>query len=156
MLLEPRFAYLPRKSNMPDAAIKTLCDSIVSRLTNGTFSKTITPRYAYAPDYDLDKVDGIYVDVIPMGTKRESVSRNTIENEIVIGLKVLKRAISISEVSEMLYLVEEIIDYMCYLNIDNVLWVKTENNMPYFVEPYIQEHLFMTSIDITFLQHKTI
>jgi hypothetical protein len=91
---------------------KNLVELLNTKVAAGDFSQQFTAERKYVEEIDLAKIEGILVLVMPIAALAETLTRDSVQDDIGLGIAILKKVPStgVEEIDPLIALVEEIQD----------------------------------------------
>ena len=132
-----------------------IADAVVTELNAGVFSMALTSVRKVLPSFTLIELADLKVTVVPKSIDMTMVSRVISQSDIEIDIGIQKKIGSDvdTDVSALIVLVEEIIDYMrkrVLSDATDANWIGTQNDPIYAQEHLSSDRLFTSIITLTY------
>jgi hypothetical protein len=139
---------------MTQAVAIQIADVIKDLLSAADLSQTFTVRRMLIPVYDISTMRGVYVTVVPRTRTGEWQTRGAVSEDYEIDIAVQKKLTTSNhetEIEELLYLTQEIDDYLrsnSPLSM-NAQWISSEQTELYMID-HILKQVFTGFITATY------
>lgn len=130
------------------AAARALAEALAEADGAGTFSRTIDPKFAYAPTWDLEDLAELQVSIVPRSKESTQASRGQIDElfTIEVGLQEQCQPTDLDKIDELLALADEIETHLEEAgDLAGAYWVSNERD-PLFFPDHLREHSVFTTV----------
>lgn len=139
---------------MPDSALVSLCDAMVTHLSAQTLSKSFTVTKDYLPDFEREKLDSTEVTVYPQSQSVAFASRAADQYVYTVNI-VIRGPIPPSanpDISAYLYFTQEVTDAVARQILSSASYTGLSNEPAYDLETLNERDEFLSVITVTYLQ----
>lgn len=134
-----------------------ICDALVSYLNGETFSRSFTAVRVSVPNWELEKITGLTVEVFPSQESRNRTSRDSWTVQYTIGIAIRDRTTSLAKTDAMLALVDELKDSIGKLPRIADSWLVTmEDSEPFEPQLHEGQRVFSHPIVLVFQTEKVL
>jgi len=134
-----------------------IADAVANTLNTApeaTFSQRFQAIMRLLPQFELEKLTGLEVSVVPKAIEMTAASRTLSQVDVSVDIGVMKKLgrKTDAEAEPLMELVQEIIDYMHnrqLTGISNHAWIRAANE-PIYAPDYLEQNLFVSVITLTY------
>ena len=137
------------------SVILDLADAVAAELNaaeEGTFGLDFVAARMVLPRFKLEDLSTLHVTVVPAsaGAEMQTRAQMLYEVEINIGVQKLLGKDVDSEIEDLLDLVEAIGDYLRGRTLDDVSWMRQDNDPTYAPDHLANQNVFTSVLTITY------
>jgi len=137
------------------SVILDVADAVAAALNaaeEGTFGVDFIAARMVLPRFKLEDLSTLHVTVVPASAGVEMQTRSTVlyEIEINIGVQKLLGKDVDDEIEDLLDLVEAIGDYLRGRTLDDVSWMRQDNDPAYATDHLANQNVFTSVLTITY------
>ena len=132
------------------ALVMDIADAVVTELTGGEFSQSISPQRRVLPEYELSDLKDLRVTVVPKGVEITGSTRTLAQHDVRIDIGIQKKIgkSTDTDVTVLLGLVDELAEFLKRRPLAAApwaVWVKTDNE-PIYAPDHLAENRTFTSV----------